>query len=291
MINERSYRRYVKAVTIGCLLVFLFGLNVAVAENKLPEWIIDTIILPSDNHGYLSYSIFIDDKKNVAILYKETSIYNGRYKAIDLFTQDVFEDKLADQLSHLGKGDYCGWKRLNDDLLSLTYNNPRQIFNTPFRVSEAEERGSARCSTPYSSYVKFYREKIEPAGYYLVFTSKSKVFYFQTGPSCWGMEGKESIWMNSKAVHPRIWPIHENILIIAGSSEPFFILIQASHLSELLKGTKTLVFDKRGIKGFFVKYDLLEKWIKNAEVEKQSKRNRTTLLENIDQYITKQLNR
>jgi hypothetical protein len=284
--------RVMKLVIIfGFILCLLPAISKATENGMLPEWVIDTIILPVKQKDYLGSSIFVDDNKRMVILYSEPAKKNRVFTAIDLFTHQEVDALLADHLSHLGKGNYNGWQRLNKDLLHLTYKNPSRIFNTPYSVSYEEARGGSKCGTPYTSYIKIYRDEKEVGGYYLIFTNKSKKFYFHTGPYCWGMDGKESIWLKSEVAYPKVWPINDDKLLITGSDMPYFILIQANRISEALKETKTLVFNKGGVRGYWVKYELLEEWIKTAENAKESNNKRKRLLEYIDEYITKELSR
>lgn len=265
------------------LIIFLSGAQCLAADNnKLPDWVVDTINLPvpseTDRFG-LYVNLFQDNNNKYYINY---GYRNNNKQWINNWV-DIKSHEVKENVSQ-------GWvpNAANKSIGYDLFSSLRQITNTPY--SCVIDHKYRNCDTPFNYWLKFTREGKALDNYMLIVSSNRK-FTFQSGEDCWGMNGKMVIKINNLCLFPSLWPMNDELLLMGDSHTPYLVVIDTKKMDQAFLSNKTIIFENRGTKVYWVKASIVEQWIKKGVNLSKGKKMNITLNEYVDQYITKELNK
>ena len=300
--EKRTVRRQLSFVMmlLGFLIILMPMTGTAAEISKYPDWVLDTIILPVPiNKGtqILDIDLFKDKNGKIVIRYYCPSCVPSKglidlttHQETDLGTLVMFKKPKSNNIGDI----VDSLNRLEYYIFNFNINN------TSYKVETgALSNVGGKCSSPLGRYLRFNKKEKEIDSYMLLVSSVNK-FKFKTNGFCYGMNGKEIISLHNFGTNIISWIIDDNRIVFGDMRKPFLVVVDAKKIDLALKGTKTLLFDHDGLKGYWIKKSIIDEYVKGAEKElmkqgydlnsKKPLKGNISLNEYIDKIITNKLN-
>ena len=262
----------------------LFPSLVKADNGKRPTWVIAEISLPVPEKVTNLSCQLVKSKENEEIIIFSYRLSEKReVRALNIRYNVELDKKLARQIYNSQNLAGIGWESINNYIL---FPYRAKLNGTPFSV-ESESKYLVNCDSPMNSWLNFYKDDQNIASYSVIFSSPKK-FYLQTRGICWGMDGKDHVWVNNISNSISIWPLMNNQILLGDYDKPYFVIIDLTKIDQMLKETKVKIFDKKGVKIFWVKRSLVENWV-DSNANTNVKRIGKSLNEYIDKKISENL--
>lgn len=283
MNNNGRHNGLAKIVLLlACLLIIMPGSVIASEKTKLPDWVVDTINLPlPENAKLLDTDVHKDTRGRYIITYEY--VYNGDLvqKGMDVFTHGI-ENIYTGPGSKWGNVACC---------CKVPMTIKTDNIDAKFYTIKWYNTRKVKCKHPLSDYTIITNENDNLVYNYMLIFSSSKKYLFHINESCWGMDRMSTVEINNMGVDPFIWQVRSDRILISYHDIPSFILIDLNGFDKALKENKTMVFNKGGVKGYWVKKEIVDQWINEAHSEYDGKKGKKPFYQYIDEMITMKLAR
>jgi hypothetical protein len=288
---ENIFPKHSVRTMVILFLLFIAPISVLSAEqNKKPEWVLDTIILPVQNNTRASMMLFEDKRGRIVYHYFTPKTLFNR-KVFDISTHKEIDPNSLELFTKPKTDNFL------DGLKIVKYHFER--FAIPHTIYETKaEILSSSCNPIGPSLSFFTQTKTESYIFLLSFENKIE---FESDSLCEYMNGKQKIKIHNLGIDPLIWVIDDNRLLLGDNEKPFFIVIDLKKIDLVFNKEKALLFDYNGVKGYWVKASIINECVEKAKQELSNKgydiysgkplKGNVSFNEFVDQEITKELNK